>query len=457
MKNYLSRTFGLILLVTLFLLLLQWLPTIHLLGIQLREVDMLSSIRPDVPQDSIEADSLLPPPPKPVFVDSCKTGLTCIEDYSDSTQRGMQPFYEALAHMDSLSRPVRIAYFGDSFIEGDILTADLRALLQERFGGKGVGFVDITSPIHGFRPTVNHSFDGWESHATTDSLYFNRSLQGIAERYFLADGNAWVELNGKDKYAPNLDTCQTATLYYRTENEAEITSTVNRTNRVRHTLTASGRVESCQISGEIGRVRWEVESNDSSLLCYGVALDGLTGISLDNFSLRGSSGLSIRSIPLTHLKQFNKVRPYDLIVLQFGLNVATPRGVKYDGYYKGMLTTIAHLKEAFPQAGILVVSVGDRAYKNDEGELATMPGVKNLIRYQQRLAADSQVAFWNLFLGMGGEGSMPEMVEAEPALANLDYTHINFRGGKHLAEIFYETLLYGYEQYERKKTYESLP
>ncbi len=34
-----------------------------------------------------------------------------------------------------MKRPVRIAYFGDSFIEADIFTADLREMLQQEFGG----------------------------------------------------------------------------------------------------------------------------------------------------------------------------------------------------------------------------------------------------------------------------------------------------------------------------------
>ena len=33
-------------------------------------------------------------------------------------------------------------------------------------------------------------------------------------------------------------------------------------------------------------------------------------------------------------------------------------------------------------------------YKTEEGELRTMPGIKNLVRYQQNLAADEAVAFW---------------------------------------------------------------
>ena len=145
---------------------------------------------------------------------------------------------------------------------------------------------------------------------------------------------------------------------------------------------------------------------------------------------------------------------YDLIILEYGLNVATERGRNYDNYQKGLLTSIEHLKNCFPQASILLLSVGDRDYKTEDGELRTMPGVKNLIRYQQNIAAESGIAFWNMFEAMGGEGSMANLVHAKPSMANYDYTHINFRGGKHLAGLLYETLIYGKEQYDRRRAYE---
>ena len=50
---------------------------------------------------------------------------------------------------------------------------------------------------------------------------------------------------------------------------------------------------------------------------------------------------------------------------------------------------------------------------------------------------------------------MAGLVHAKPSLANYDYTHINFRGGRHLAGLLYETLIYGKEQYERRKAYEA--
>lgn len=454
MKNYISATFFLTLLTVGALLGLYFLPSMKLDGEQLRKVDLLADIRPDVEEVADSDTIVLPPPVKPIFVDTCKTGMTCIEDYSDSTMRGMKHFYEALSSIRTMKRPVRIAYFGDSFIEADIFTADLRERFQSEFGGCGVGYVPITSSISGYRPTVRHSFGGWNSHSSNDSVGFDRSLQDISGHYFFAREGAYVQLKGQSKYASHLDTCEVSTLYYLNKGFAGIRSQINGGTDVLHEEPGDDRLQMLSVEGRIGQVKWSVEQSDS-VTFFGAAMDGKQGVAVDNFSVRGSSGLHLRSIPLKTLKAFQRVRPYDLIVLQYGLNVATERGVNYESYKKGMLTVIAHLKEAFPEAAILLVSVGDREFKDDRrnGELRTMPGVKNLIRYQQSIAADSRIAFWNMYEAMGGEGSILDMIDRK--MANLDYTHINFKGGKHLSGILFETLMYGKEQYEKRKVYEA--
>ena len=457
-KNYLKYSLGLVLTVFVALLALHWLPAITIDGHTMRRVDLLSEVRYPK-QQPLKADSdtiPLPPVVKPAFVDTCRTGMTCIEDYSDSTFRGMRPFYEALNRLssgDEEDRQVRIAVFGDSFIEADIFTADLREMLQKRFGGCGVGFVAITSATNGFRPTVRHTFGGWESHAVTDSIGFDKKLQGISGHYFIPRRGAFVELRGQKKYASLLDTCQRSTIFYLSKDSQSLTASVNKGDAQLFSVLPSAHLQTSEVEGNIGSVRWSSGEADSTRF-YGVAMDGKQGIVLDNFSLRGSTGLSLRDIPQRMLKEFNRVRPYDLIVLEYGLNVATERGRNYDKYQKGLLTAIEHLKNCFPQAGVLLLSVGDRDYKDDEGELRTMPGVKNLVRYQQHTAALSGIAFWSMFEAMGGEESMATLVHAKPAMANLDYTHINFRGGRFLAGLLYETLIYGKEQYDRRKAYE---
>ena len=61
-----------------------------------------------------------------------------IEVYTpDSVATGFDNFINKLIYGEE----VRIAFLGDSFVEGDILTSDLREALQAKFGGRGVGFV----------------------------------------------------------------------------------------------------------------------------------------------------------------------------------------------------------------------------------------------------------------------------------------------------------------------------
>ena len=451
MKNYIARTFLLTLIVAAVLLGLHWLPAITIDGHTMRRVNMLADIEAEEPEPE-EADTIpLPPPPKPAFVDTCRTGLTCIEDYADSTRRGMAPFYEALDHVGE--RPVRIAYFGDSFIEADILTGDLRDMLQEHYGGCGVGYVDITSGTYGFRKTLRHSFGGWTSKGVNDSTGYDRKRIGPSGHYFIPRAGAYVEARPPKAHRAHLDSCEVATIYFESTDTVYIKTRMDGIDSAPTPLAGDGRMQTLCREGLIKNMRWTVAEADSATF-YGFALDGRTGIAVDNFGVRSSSGLTLASIPQERLRRFGRVRPYDLIVLQFGLNVATERGRDYSWYETGMLRVIDHLKTAFPEAGILVIGVGGREYKDEEGRLRTMPGVKNLIRYQQSIAAKGGVAFWNLYDAMGGEGSIRRMVEAKPPQANLDYTHINFLGGRTLARHLYETLIYGKEQYDRRKAYE---
>lgn len=435
------------------LLAMHGLPGIRIGEHTMRRVDVLADIRRQHAEVT-EVDTLpFEAVTKPPFSDTCRTGLTCIEDYADDTRRGMQPYYQALDELARSSRPVRIAVFGDSFIEADIMTADLRELLQKRYGGCGVGFVPMTSATNYFRPTVRHSFGGWESHSVVDSSRFDGNRQGVSGHYFIPLKGAYAELRGQKKYATLLDTCKRASIFFHNKGEVKLTARLNERETEHYDCEPNGHLQKIELKATIGSVRWMVERADSTVF-YGMALDGNGGVSVDNFSLRGSSGLSLRTIPARMMNDFNRLRPYDLIVLQYGLNVATARGKNYDKYGKGMDEVLKYLKQSFPQAGILLVSVSDRGYKTEEGTVRTMPGVKNLLRYQQRLAADNAIAFWNLFEAMGGDGAMERLVNAQPPMANHDYTHINFRGGKHLAGLLYEALLYGKEQYDRRRAYE---
>src|SRR5690606_35791779 len=73
--------------------------------------------------------------------------------------------YEKLYELETNGEGnLRVAYFGDSMNDGDMIVQDFRSSLQEKFGGEGVGLVSITSESAASRSTVTHQFSGnWKT------------------------------------------------------------------------------------------------------------------------------------------------------------------------------------------------------------------------------------------------------------------------------------------------------
>ena len=245
--NQIARSFIFVALVVAILLALHFLPKMKLGETELRRVNLLGDILPEYLEDGDGLGFIpdVPEPPKPITVvtpvapaDSQQTaarpvvgdnvrlqptdttglgavsytpshdsvvvvapvaeqpeGVTPILDYSQGQAGGMYYFYQQLARARQLGRPVRIAYYGDSFIEGDIFSQDLRELLQDQFGGNGVGWVDCASQVHGFRQSVVHSFSGITEYEIVKRPFSNAN-QGIAQRYFTASEGARITYKG---------------------------------------------------------------------------------------------------------------------------------------------------------------------------------------------------------------------------------------------------------------------
>jgi len=190
--------------------------------------------------------------------------------------------------------------------------------------------------------------------------------------------------------------------------------------------------------------------NQGGVNCFGASLEDETGIYIDNFAIKGNSGLGLQGIPINNLAVFDSLLHYDMIVLQFGLNVSNSPSKDFTGYIKGMTKLINKLKTAFPETPILLLSVSDRSQRR-QGEFITMPVIPMLIQAQEKIAYDNKLLFWNLFEAMGGENSMADFANAKPALANKDYTHLNFAGGRKVGLSFARSFIYEVEKYKKRR------
>ncbi len=361
-------------------------------------------------------------------------------------------FYEKLLQLETKKQgKVRIAYFGDSMTDGDMIVKDFRASLQERFGGEGVGFVNITSESAGSRSTLTHQFsNNWKTLS-----YLNvknpKSPFGVNGHVFFAKKDTvnpvWVRYKANN--VRHLTALNDPTLFYgRSGNRSASVDVIIGKDTIRKRLDPVNTINTLKLaSGAIKGFKADLIAADS-IPFYGFNFDDGRGVHVDNFSNRGNSGLPIGSFNTNVMKAFNDKLGYDLIVLHYGTNVLNYGSLNYTWYEKRMAKVVAHLRECFPDVAILIVSTADKSTKYDL-EMKTDSAVVPLSVAQKRYAVKTQSAYVNLYTLMGGDGSMVKWVEEVPALANKDYTHFNFRGSKKISDLIWNQINGGYEQYKR--------
>lgn len=402
--------------------------------------DVLREDEPVAVTDTIQE----PPVIEPVQAGKkpCPEGMTCLEDFSPDGS-ALKPFLQALE--ETQSAPVRLVFFGDSFIEGDILTASLRDTLQQLYGGQGPGFVPITSEVARFRSTIAHTYSNWEQQTIIGKTEEDVSyvFGPLGNSAMPMEGNVVEYRTGKNKQPLPMPE-----LYYSSQAVRKIRVTLDDSLISEKVLGIAPVLSRERLSNRpVRAVKVEVLATDSIHL-FGVSFERGSGIYVDNMAMRGNSGMALSRIPGSVWREYNRDGAVRLVVLQYGLNVVGENdSTDYSGYVSSMTRVVEKIRSAFPESSILIVSVSDRS-SNQDGTYRTMPGILAMRKAQRRLAQKTGVAFWDLFEAMGGENSMPSFVNRQPPMAGKDYTHFNFRGGQFIARKLAEAIEFERRRYE---------
>lgn len=392
---------------------------------------------------------------------------------------------------------LRVAYFGDSIIEGDLVSGRLRKNLQDLAGGSGVGMVGITSIVNEFRKTIRHSFSrNWEAVSFMSGgnsqlgilghTYIPRSWQNVEStvvpsvesdptdtvgsdstavspaptpktdpvpkkvtRKVAVSGPAWVEYQGVN-FPGGAQTFYHIRLFYSLAAENSSVRVSYDGGEARSVPLQAGddlQVLDLSPSAPVKKLHLEF-STAHPIHVYGVSFDAPSGVYVDNISIRGYSGMYFDRIPLNLLQGFQQALKYDLIILQYGENVSNPKNTDYEFYRKGMIRSVRHLQKAMPEVPVLIISAHDRSIRKDMS-FQTSPDIPILIKAQSEVARETGSAFWNLFSEMGGLNSMPTWVNASPALAGKDYTHFTIAGANKVGEMLSELILKGSQKAAR--------
>lgn len=464
-KNLINRPTIVIGLTILILIGMSYIPEgITILGIEIESFDILEDIKKDQnieSEEETDQDTVQSVPLEEVkiksasilnttqifssfaenelgkFMDNSTNPLSFANQPIEGNTDQMKHFFRALK--DSRKKQIRIAHYGDSSLEGDLITSYLRNKFQQKYGGKGVGFLPITSEDVSFRETAKITFsDDWDAISISGGNPENISA-GINGKTYINRSNSWVKYQTVPKFRTIRDFNIARIFYGNATSKSIILCSLNDRSEKEVMLKSQGLVNEAMIYEEHSKSLKINVPKEKSAHFYGISLEDSAGVYIDNFPLRGNSGVDLKMISRQMLSEFNSLLDYKLVILEFGLNILNGRNTNFIKYEEEMVNIIEELKNTFPETSFVLVSVRDKAIKR-KNDFISDPSILKLVATQERIAIKSEIAFWNLFKAMGGENSMINWVNANPPLAYTDYTHFTSLGTKQEAELLFNTL-----------------
>ena len=393
--------------------------------------------------DSITNDStvLKPDSLQQISISDADTGVYRFE-FPQSQDTLLFPVFRAIQKINQRDKPLRILHYGDSQIEGDRITATIRNYMQKNYGGQGIGFLPVV-PVADVAITFQQDVSpNWKRFSVLDrssstSVAYNRfGIAGNLARYIPEnqdDSIAHIGLLPFYAGFRNVRTFTHACLFY---GQAENPFTVVINHAHTQQLLTQETVSSAW---------WQFETPQNSLdllltsSClpdlYGIALDGVRGVAVDNLPLRGSSGLDFSRMDTAQIRQIFHIMDVEMLILQFGANVVPTFGDNPNYYVRRLTQELQILKSLKPGLVIVVIGVNDMSQNSPDGYISH-PNIAKICDAQKKAAFEAGCVFWDLYEAMGGENSMPAWVFANPPLAQKDFVHFTLGGAKIVGELF---------------------
>ncbi|MGO9262632.1 MAG: GDSL-type esterase/lipase family protein [Bryobacteraceae bacterium] len=383
-----------------------------------------------------------PEPPAPVRP---ALASPLLEDSGGSLDR----FYASLWRTEKGGAITRVVHYGDSPTTADLITGDVRAILQQRYGGAGHGFVLIAKPWAWYQHTgVDLSAEGWDISPATQ-FKAHDGMFGLGGVSFTGAAGAESHIVFKDRRHTSF-----AIWFLIQPGGGVFTATADG--------ALLGHVETAGASKIAAHTRFGVPGGASKLdlrveqgpvRIFGVSVEKAgPGVIYDSLGLNGASITVLsRMFNADHWAAELRERDPQLVVLNYGTNEADFTAF-IDKQYAGELReTIRRVRAALPNASILVMSPMDRGYRTGADEIQTMPNIPRLVAIERRIALETGCGFFNTYEAMGGEGTMSRWYNAQPRLVSGDFIHPTPGGGKLIAAIFAREIGFGLNRFKLRQ------
>lgn len=366
-------------------------------------------------------------------------------------------FFEQMARLEPGDRAVHVLHYGDSQIEGDRITGELRRAWQAKWGGSGPGLVSGVVQVQHLAFNQQTS-DHWQratsfmqrkpGAALTDFGLLGTRADPV-DSAVLADLPDWARMT----FAPR----NTGYKGNRTWPEMHLwTGPVAQETpfRVRSQRDTSWVLEGALPADSDGH-RWAIQLKDRPDPTADVVLEiaspppaihavgfwSRSGIVVHNIPMRGASGTQFRKMSEGIWGDQIRSLPVGLIVLQFGGN-AVPSisdAAAARRYAVGFGAQIALFRSMFPGVPVLVIGPSDMAIKVGE-QFETYPMLVAVRDQLKQVAREQHALYWDLFEVMGGPRSMHAWVTSEPPLAGPDHIHFSPLGARRVGELLVQSM-----------------
>lgn len=382
---------------------------------------------------------------------------------NEEQKTALEAFFQSLAYLQShpeADTVVRLAHYGDSQIEGDRITEYLRKYFQKQFGGSGLGYIPFVEQAthHAFKRTLKGN---WKNYTIFQNKYKNRyyGLSGCVFRFGTAKEGQHKRASINISFPYRRQSYDHLRLMYG-KNEAPFDLAVRNTKDsvvYEHRFPKSDTVHYVNLPVESMskgfQLQWESESSPD---LYGLFLESKSGVQIDNFALRGHSGIGLTSIDQYFLKAQLTLLGTKLIIFHYGGNIVPYDSPNFLWYEQEVYRMLRHYQRALPDASLLVVGVADAGYKKGE-KLHAFASVPKIRDAQKRAAERAGVAFWDLYEVMGGSGAILTWAQAKPALVGHDLAHFTPYGQKLVANLLFSALMKEYNRYLKEVTKPQAP
>ena len=372
----------------------------------------------------------------------------------DDDYRFFDPVFRQLEQ--ARERRVRVVHYGDSQIELDRISQDLRQALQERFGGSGTGQFPALSnvPSASITKSATGGFVQYTMYGDSTTQRAGHNRYGMLAQVVQLSGGGTVSLRAtKNKMAR--DSVRTfrsvSVLYGRPQGfDVKIYSDTLKPKAVVEKGNNGTTLVTWRFSRPVQKATLQFKG-DAEI--YAIGADGENGVALDNVPLRGCSGTIFTRISQPLMEDCLALTDTRLIILQFGGNmmpvVNSTRTI--ETYQDQMARQLQYFHQAAPQAKILLIGPSDMG-KSVGGRMVTWPRLPELVDSLKATALRNDAAFWDLYRMMGGENSMAQWVKHVPPYAGPDYIHFTPAGAGKVGEALSRSFLTYHDFYELRKT-----